>query len=98
MKLVYTTTIFIMVFFAMGITASGQCPEKNVITKMTSDMARLIGIPTRPLTEARIELVRHSSVEPDYDNLVGSFKAIIDGLRDAGVSRLARLGAGRGDG
>jgi Holliday junction resolvase RusA-like endonuclease len=29
--------------------------------------------------------VRHSSVKGDPDNIIGSFKAIIDGLKDAGV-------------
>jgi Holliday junction resolvase RusA-like endonuclease len=41
--------------------------------------------PDVPLSLARITLTRASSVEPDYDNLVISFKPVIDGLRQAGV-------------
>ncbi len=41
--------------------------------------------PLWPLKAARIVLTRVSSVEPDYDNLVISFKPVIDGLRQAGV-------------
>ena len=48
-------------------------------------MARSNGLPPKPLKQASITLTRFSSVEPDYDNLVISFKPIIDGLRDAGV-------------
>jgi hypothetical protein len=36
--------------------------------------------PERPLEQARIVLERHSSVAPDYDGLVSSFKYVIDGL------------------
>jgi Holliday junction resolvase RusA-like endonuclease len=42
-------------------------------------------IPDKPLEQACIKCVRHSSVEPDYDNLSISFKSVIDGLKDAGV-------------
>lgn len=41
--------------------------------------------PPSPLKRAIIVLVRHSSVEPDPDNLVASFKPILDGLRTAGI-------------
>lgn len=41
--------------------------------------------PAQPLTQARITFTRVSSVEPDYDNLVASFKACMDGLRQARV-------------
>lgn len=41
--------------------------------------------PKTPLTQARITLTRLSSVEPDYDNLVISFKVVLDGLRQAGI-------------
>jgi hypothetical protein len=37
-------------------------------------------IPPSPLTRARVKFVRHSSNEPDFDNLVTSFKPIMDGL------------------
>lgn len=32
------------------------------------------------LKKCHLELIRHSSVEPDFDNLAGSFKHVIDGL------------------
>lgn len=38
-----------------------------------------------PLERARLTLTRYSSVAPDFDGLVSSFKHIIDGLIDAGV-------------
>ena len=41
--------------------------------------------PVKPLPRARLVLTRHSSVEPDPDNLAASFKPVIDGLRYAGV-------------
>jgi Holliday junction resolvase RusA-like endonuclease len=43
------------------------------------------GKPPAPLTRARLSLIRYSSVEPDRDNLRGSFKAVVDGLVKAGV-------------
>lgn len=46
---------------------------------------QIAGKPTQPMRSARIELIRHSSTEPDFDNLVSSFKWILDGLIDAGV-------------
>jgi hypothetical protein len=36
--------------------------------------------PPRPLPMAKLTLTRFSSSEPDYDNLVRSFKNVIDGL------------------
>lgn len=51
--------------------------------------------PTKPLARAKLKLTRFSSVEPDYDNLAASFKAVIDGLRMAGVildDRSANIG------
>jgi len=41
--------------------------------------------PLRPLKVANIFLTRFSRVRPDYDNLVNSFKAVLDGLIDAGI-------------
>ncbi len=38
-------------------------------------------LPEEPLKRARIELTRFSSIEPDFDGLVSSFKAILDALR-----------------
>lgn len=37
------------------------------------------------LTKCKITATRHSSVEPDRDNLSISTKSIIDGIKDAGV-------------
>lgn len=41
--------------------------------------------PERPLTNFKLKLVRHSNCALDYDNLVSSFKAFVDGLTRAGV-------------
>jgi Holliday junction resolvase RusA-like endonuclease len=41
--------------------------------------------PSAPLIKALITFTRVSSVEPDYDNLVASFKACMDGLRQAKI-------------
>jgi hypothetical protein len=38
-----------------------------------------------PAPKVRLTLTRYSSVEPDFDGLVSSFKACIDGLVEAGV-------------
>jgi len=36
--------------------------------------------PKKPLKQAKISCERHSSVRPDYDGLVSSFKHVIDAL------------------
>lgn len=41
--------------------------------------------PAAPLEKAELTLTRYSSVRPDFDGLVGSFKPVIDGLKVAGV-------------
>lgn len=41
--------------------------------------------PPEPLKTARLTLTRLSSVEPDYDGLVSSFKPVIDGLVESKV-------------
>lgn len=42
--------------------------------------------PPFPLSLCSITCTRHSSGrEPDFDNLVISFKSVIDGLKDAGI-------------
>lgn len=41
--------------------------------------------PEMPLLHARLTLTRLSSVEPDFDGLVSSFKPVIDGLIVCGV-------------
>lgn len=51
----------------------------------TANMSRIIGIPYVPLTKALVTLIRYSSVEPDYEGLVASFKPILDGLVRGGV-------------
>lgn len=38
-----------------------------------------------PMQKAKLTLIRFSSVEPDFDGLVSSFKHVIDGLVEAGV-------------
>lgn len=48
-------------------------------------MALQAGRPNAPLAKAKLTLVRYSSVEPDFDGLVHSFKPVIDGLKLAGV-------------
>lgn len=39
------------------------------------------GAPKEPLKKAKLTLTRFSASEPDFDNLVSSFKKIIDALR-----------------
>lgn len=41
--------------------------------------------PSEPLTKAKLTLTRCSSSETDFDNLVISFKPVVDGLKHAGV-------------
>jgi hypothetical protein len=41
--------------------------------------------PDKPLEKASVTFIRHSSVQPDDDNLRISFKSVRDGLKDAGV-------------
>ena len=43
------------------------------------------GRPDTPLTQAKITFVRCSASQPDYDNLVHSFKSSLDGLREIGI-------------
>lgn len=38
-----------------------------------------------PLKQAKVTLIRYSSVEPDQDNLTFSFKLILDALQRTGV-------------
>lgn len=45
----------------------------------------ILNKPAQPLTSAALCLVRESSVEPDFDGLVSSFKSVIDGLVEEGV-------------
>lgn len=41
--------------------------------------------PPMPLEKAELVLTRHSSVEPDLDNLYSSFKFVIDALVHTGI-------------
>ena len=41
--------------------------------------------PKAPLEKAWVEVTRHSSVEPDYDNRAYAAKALIDGLVEHGL-------------
>jgi hypothetical protein len=41
--------------------------------------------PKAPLKRAQLTLVRYSSVAPDYDGMVSSWKPVIDGLVKTGV-------------
>lgn len=41
--------------------------------------------PQAPLTKAQLKLTRCSSVQPDFEGLVSTFKAILDGLVKCGV-------------
>ena len=41
--------------------------------------------PPEPLDRAKITCTRYSASEPDFDNLVQSFKSVIDGLKDAKI-------------
>lgn len=41
--------------------------------------------PAKPLAKSRLILTRFSTKSPDFDGLVSSFKAVIDGLIDAKV-------------
>jgi hypothetical protein len=49
------------------------------------DLACMGKRPQKPLKTARIAYIRHSSVEPDFDGLVSTFKHIQDGLILAGI-------------
>lgn len=42
-------------------------------------------LPAKPLNKCELHLIRYGSMTLDYDNLVISFKSIVDGLSEAGV-------------
>ena len=78
-----------------GLPAMGMNARRHwhVVNKENSAWYARVRIATRlkrppePLRLARVELTRCSSMEPDFDNLVASFKPILDGLKRAGVIR-----------
>lgn len=41
--------------------------------------------PAKPLSACKITCTRFSSSEPDMDNLMRSFKSVLDGLVDGGI-------------
>ena len=47
--------------------------------------AKAQGLPSEPLWKAKVTCTRHSSREPDFENLAHSFKPVIDGLVTGGV-------------
>jgi hypothetical protein len=53
--------------------------KKNVIPFLANKK------PPQPLPKAKLTLTRGSSVEPDFDGLVSSFKHVIDALVDGGI-------------
>lgn len=59
--------------------------EDRKVWRQNAAWAAKVGKPSEPLARCSITCTRHSPTEPDYDNLVISFKSIIDGLKDAGV-------------
>ena len=48
-------------------------------------LATLRSKPKSPYKIAKLKLIRHSSTCPDYDGLCSGFKAVIDGLTEAGI-------------
>ncbi len=42
-------------------------------------------VPYEPLQRAELVLTRHSATEPDPDNLMASWKPLIDGLQRVGI-------------
>jgi Holliday junction resolvase RusA-like endonuclease len=70
-----------------GFSRGNRFAQSRETTKWKSKvhLACIGQLPPEPLERARLTLTRLSSVEPDYDNLVISFKPIVDGLVKAGV-------------
>ena len=54
-------------------------------TKLVGKCFYLQRKPPTPLKRAKLTLTRYSSAEPDFDGLVGSFKALIDSLVTLGI-------------
>lgn len=64
---------------------SQRVREKNYWIDLVGWQAIAAGRPPEPLKRAKLTLIRHSHGEPDYVNLVSSFKAPEDGLVQCGV-------------
>jgi len=62
-----------------------QAAEAKRWTALVGGHVMRLGRPKRPLQRSCVRLVRHSSRQPDYDNMVISAKPIVDGLVRAGV-------------
>lgn len=62
-------------------TAAKKRKWWRLAVKMRTFMLR----PKTPLLHARLIMTRYSSQKMDFDNLAGSFKSCVDGLKDAGV-------------
>ena len=58
--------------------------ERKRWRRLTFERCRFFA-PSKPLFKCSIECVRYSTRASDFDNLVASFKPIIDGLKDAKI-------------
>lgn len=66
----------------------GHWAKKHKQKRQVTDLVKFaihMYRPKKPLEKARVVLTRHSASEPDFDNLVASFKPVIDALVEAGV-------------
>lgn len=63
----------------------GLWAEKKKWKRAVFERVSFYAFTRDPLTSAKLTLTRHSSKEPDFDGLVSSFKAVIDGLKEAGI-------------
>jgi hypothetical protein len=68
----------------------GSWKSKHFAKKKWKDLVKervILGrlAPDAPLTKAKLTLVRHSSMPPDFDGLTMSFKPIVDALVESGV-------------
>jgi len=66
-------------------SARGGNPLTNarISKKWKSDVQILAQVvaPPKPYEFAEVKMIRHSAVQPDYGNLVESFKPLLDGLK-----------------
>lgn len=59
--------------------------EKERWHKLVWHAVLVAGRPEAPLDRAVVTMTRHSTRQPDSDNLVASFKPVLDGLKHARV-------------